>query len=378
MDHKYYFGNNTNLNKMLKITGSVSLITVLGFSQVSYLMAEEPVVPTTSRVNLEPISVNYGDIDTIANVSKTILKDKVNLLSKVTLVSQDEFKSVYVIDRYVVTVFCSKQSGLGLMDVKMTIENRFTHQLKDTQKLIAVNDQSSNEIMDGVINVYNISVNIKDNVSPVISLSSESATIYTTDSFDLSKYVSVNDDVDGVLTYTTENEPVRENNQYKAGTYAIKINAVDSSGNTSTRDFTLTIKEKPIPTNSFSNSGSAFYWGTNPDTSHYLGPDVMVRAAYAQLGRKQDCTMLVSNALKAAGISFHGAPARYFYLGHQVSEAEAIPGDIVYYRVSGSGVPHVALYVGNGMAIHGGYNGTTKLASVYMGSGPVFIRVDKK
>ena len=37
---------------------------------------------------------------------------------------------------------------------------------------------------------------------------------------------------------------------------------------------------------------------------------------------------------------------------------------------------HIAVYVGNGMAVHGGWNGgTTSLQSVNVGSGPVFIRV---
>ena len=43
------------------------------------------------------------------------------------------------------------------------------------------------------------------------------------------------------------------------------------------------------------------------------------------------------------------------------------------------GVPHIAVYVGNGQAVHGGWlkGGTTVEASAYIGSGPVFIRVNK-
>ena len=102
----------------------------------------------------------------------------------------------------------------------------------------------------------------------------------------------------------------------------------------------------------------------------------IVSAAYAQLGVHQDCTALVSNALAAAGIYYHGWPAGYLSLGRTVSAAEAQPGDLIYYDNAGAGVPHIAVYIGNGQAIHGGFNGgNTQIASAYLGSGPVFIHV---
>ena len=99
-------------------------------------------------------------------------------------------------------------------------------------------------------------------------------------------------------------------------------------------------------------------------------------AAYAQLGVAQDCTRLATNALAAAGITFHGWPAGYLSLGRTVSAAEAQPGDLAYYANGGMGLAHIAVYVGGGQAVHGGWNGgTTVLHSVNVGSGPVFIRV---
>jgi cell wall-associated NlpC family hydrolase len=99
-------------------------------------------------------------------------------------------------------------------------------------------------------------------------------------------------------------------------------------------------------------------------------------AAYAQIGVSQDCTALATNALAAAGINFHGWPAGYLSLGRTVSAAEAQAGDLAYYENGGMGMAHIAVYVGNGMAVHGGWNGgTTALYSVNVGSGPVFIRV---
>ena len=100
------------------------------------------------------------------------------------------------------------------------------------------------------------------------------------------------------------------------------------------------------------------------------------QAALAQLGRYQDCTMLVTNALKTVGINFHDWPAGYMSLGTVVPASQAQPGDLVYYANGGLGFAHIAVYAGNGQAIHGGWNGNqTVVNSVNVGSGPVFIRV---
>jgi cell wall-associated NlpC family hydrolase len=102
----------------------------------------------------------------------------------------------------------------------------------------------------------------------------------------------------------------------------------------------------------------------------------ILSAAYAQLGVSQDCTMLVTNALAAVGINFHDWPAGYLGLGRTVSAAEAQPGDLIYYADGGAGMAHIAVYAGNGQAVHGGYNGNqTVVFSANVGSGPVFIRV---
>lgn len=99
-------------------------------------------------------------------------------------------------------------------------------------------------------------------------------------------------------------------------------------------------------------------------------------AALGQIGVSQDCTGLVSNALAAVGISHYGWPASYLGLGRTISGAEAQPGDLIYYADGGTGLAHVAVYLGNGQAVHGGWNGgTTAVASANVGSGPVFIRL---
>lgn len=102
-----------------------------------------------------------------------------------------------------------------------------------------------------------------------------------------------------------------------------------------------------------------------------------VAAAYALIGQSMDCTALVSAALAAGGINFHGWPEEYASLGEHVSEPQ--PGDILVYRYTGgwnggSHWDHVAIYVGNGQAIHGGWNGST-VALAGMMNPDVIVRV---
>ena len=100
------------------------------------------------------------------------------------------------------------------------------------------------------------------------------------------------------------------------------------------------------------------------------------QAALAQLGRYQDCTMLVTNALKSVGINFHDWPAGYMSLGTVVPASQAQPGDLIYYANGGLGMAQIAVYAGNGQAVHGGWLGNqTVLNSANVAGGAVYIRV---
>jgi cell wall-associated NlpC family hydrolase len=100
----------------------------------------------------------------------------------------------------------------------------------------------------------------------------------------------------------------------------------------------------------------------------------IAQAALNQVGAVQDCTMLVTNSLRSVGITFHDWPIGYLSLGRQVSMAEAVPGDLLYYvngaGTSVAGLAHIAVYIGNGKAVHGGFNGNqTVIWSVNVGYG---------
>lgn len=132
-------------------------------------------------------------------------------------------------------------------------------------------------------------------------------------------------------------------------------------------------KSNSESSSSDSNSNSSSSYSAGTTTVNADGG--IASAALAQIGIAQDCTALASNALAAQGIYFHGWPAEYMSLGTITSNPQ--PGDLVYYDDGGAGVPHIAVYVGNGQAVHGGWLGTTVKGSVYVGSTPVYIRVTK-
>ncbi|WP_460464735.1 C40 family peptidase [Arthrobacter pigmenti] len=102
----------------------------------------------------------------------------------------------------------------------------------------------------------------------------------------------------------------------------------------------------------------------------------IVDSAKSQVGTIQDCTALVERALQAAGVSGVGDESveSLLQFGSPVSNPQ--PGDIAYYADGGAGVAHIAVYIGDGKAVHGGWEGNqTVVESVDVGSGPVFYRV---
>ena len=165
-------------------------------------------------------------------------------------------------------------------------------------------------------------VQVQDIQAPKI-LCEESYEIMQGEDFDLKKQIEVKDDsnVDVKISDSLDIET--------AGTYNVKITAIDESGNTSNKEVFVHVKKKQDPN---------FYQN-------------IADAALAQLGVNQDCTMLVTNALRAVGINYHGAPESYLSLGELTSNP--VPGDICVYQ------GHVAIYIGNGQAVHGGWNGYT-------------------
>ena len=90
------------------------------------------------------------------------------------------------------------------------------------------------------------------------------------------------------------------------------------------------------------------------------------------------CTQVVQQALANAGVSdaYQLWPDQYAgQYGYYTNDPQE--GDLLYYNNGGRGVDHIAVYIGNGQAVHGNYEGKTVIASAYLSTAasPQFIRV---
>lgn len=102
----------------------------------------------------------------------------------------------------------------------------------------------------------------------------------------------------------------------------------------------------------------------------------VANAALAQIGVAQDCTALVRRSIAAVGLTYTGM-ANLGSLGPIIPQSQASPGDIIYYADGGVGIAHIAIYIGGGRAVHGGWSGyNTVVAGVNIGgSAPVFYDI---
>ena len=168
----------------------------------------------------------------------------------------------------------------------------------------------------------NVEVNVKvqDTVAPIITCA-DTITIEQNDVFDINNYVSLDEEGSIELTQGIDTSNI--------GLITTTIKATDTAGNVSEKNVTVNVEK-------------GFYQKISD-------------AALAQVGVNQDCTMLVTNSLAAVGINFHGAPIEYLNLGTLTNNP--VPGDICVYQ------GHVALYIGNGQAVHGGWLGHQTVVS---------------
>lgn len=122
---------------------------------------------------------------------------------------------------------------------------------------------------------------------------------------------------------------------------------------------TPTAAQQPLPEPEVTVEEAAAASPALPDLPAGSGANGAVQAALAQLGVGQDCTDLVQNSLSAIGIvtsRLKGGPDLgvggfdQFGKVYSFSEGNLAPGDILVWPGY-----HVALYVGNGQAVHGGW-----------------------
>ncbi len=246
-------------------------------------------------------SVNYGDASSLEPALKSEYGELLEGISVKKSVNSDICFGNETLD---ITVEGIDLNKLGIQEI--------TVRMKDT----AMKQESVKEIV----------VNVQDTKAPLINARDSYSVEQGTD-FDLEKVIEVSDNADKDPQVTTDGKVDTDT----LGTYNVTVSAKDALGNSSSREISVEV--------------------TRPKA------ELMAEAALAQLGVNQDCTMLVTNSLKAAGIDFHGAPEEYLEIG-TITDTP-VPGDIIVYQ------GHVAIYIGDNQAVHGGWMGyTTEISTV--------------
>lgn len=273
-------------------------------------------IPDNKSDKKETKDLNFIKLD-----NKTINDELNNVLNEQT----------YMYGSYLVKVINFDKDVIGKQ--KITVKYRLLSMLE--QKTLELTQNTENLTSfdvtdDNVSNVISTSfiIEIKDVDAPVINLSKNSEEITEGEYFSVDSYIaSITDNVDTNLGYTIEGGYDSTNE----GVYPFKIVVKDSSNNTSSVDFTLTVKKPAtaIVKTAMSLSNSPYVWGgTTP-------------AGF-------DCSGFVQYVFRQHGILLPRVAAAQGASGYGVSASEIQAGDIIIY---GNGA-HVGIYIGGGKVIH--------------------------
>jgi len=347
-------------------------VTGMGRSKVSAEVLEAPQVEV---YNDEVIAINYGDDSAIVDVVKEILADDIESVYDAKAVTLPNGNEGYEIADYIVEIDRDATKELKEDQIVLTVQTKETFEKQDFGKVV-VNDTTADITKeDGTVHTYVLDVEYVDSQAPVINLTTSEVEVDDVDYFNRYEFVdSIVDNYDGAIEeFEVIGEiPEKDELRWEPGEYTVKYVAKDTAGNVGEASIKVKINETEDETESESSSSDEISQDIAPSSV----ADIVYSSAMGQVGVYQDCTMLVTNALAAAGIYHHGWPASYLSLGTVVSASEAQPGDVIYYANGGLGMAHVAIYAGGGQAIHGGWQGNqTVVYSAYVGSGPVFIRL---
>lgn len=265
----------------------------------------------------------------LLKVAKQVKEEKAKKVNEeMVKLGEKNGEAEYLYGNYLIRTSGFKTNGDSKQNVSVKfrllsmIEKQLYEITNSTELLDSYNKLSNSEPTQEYQKEF--TVGMVDVSAPQITLSDKSTELVVGDDFKISDYVKeVVDDEDGTLEYKT----IGDVDTSQTGTYNVVVQAKDSLGNVNEKGITFTVVKDLQKT---------FY-------------NKIAEAAIAQIGVEQDCTMLVTNSLKAVGINFHGWPIEYKTLGEWTDTP--VPGDIIIYE------GHVALYIGNGRAIHGGWYG---------------------
>lgn len=194
-----------------------------------------------------------------------------------------------------------------------------------------------------------VEVDVQDTKAPEIA-GQDQIVVANKDDIDAKKLLQASDNKDGDVELQFE----EERSEQQEGSYILRAIAKDKNDNITTKEITVFVDadgdgitdEEPVQAGDVMDTQGEILQLSQSDVEF---SQRIADAALSQLGRRQDCTMLATNALAAVGIHFHGWPTDYARLGTWTKNP--VPGDLVIY----SG--HIAVYIGNNQAVHGGFYG---------------------
>ncbi len=246
--------------------------------------------------------------------------------------------------------------------------------------------------IDKEIDVY---LEVKDTKGPEIKIKEDKIEIEEGNDIDLIANVSCRDEVDGDIKYHEEkitkdgfNIDLTDFDKDIPGTYEIKVIAYDRNGNQDEGSFEVTVLEKPEPIieTPIKETTKAPEQAPTPSLEPVVSDSPIVKAALAEVGGHNNCSGLAEIAINAVGksawttdrIDVDGgyytmsklSPENFVELGQSINISDMRPGDILYYADGGAGVSHVAVYIGNDEAVHGGWMGDNIVVeTINIGSG---------
>ena len=228
-----------------------------------------------------------------------------------------------------------------------------------------------------------------DTQAPVITVKTEDDVIQIIqgNEFDLKKYVVVSDNSNEfhLMSYG-------EVDTDKAATYQLKLVAIDGGGNTANAELTVKVITQEEMDAQIAEEKARLEEQERALQRERLAQKAKEEAAmnmqaeisdgadgsaydFAQnyIGMSGWCTQVAQ-----AFIDGYFGSGYNIYDNYAVSAAEAQPGDLIYYSESGQGTQHWAVYLGGESALHGNFNGTTVIRSIYLngGSEPTFLRLN--
>lgn len=350
---------NKQLNRKIAKMFVVSSC-MLSMMPTTVLANETTQENSTNTKNLSSYTVAYEDVDSVKQIiSGEFGYDSSNLVYKETTETNNTPVIKFSSDDYQVAISNLHLDSAGSQKVTIQMykaDSANEDNLSLVQSPIeidadeaAMDSKTNNSSLEsGVITTKQAYVTVTDSKGPTIDGPDTLETDQGT-AIDIKSNYKASDDKDGNIEVGLEGSV----DFGKAGTYGMTVTAKDLSGNLSTKNIIINVKEN-------SDASSSDEGTTNSSKNTISGQATsfsqkIADAALSQVGVNQDCTMLVTNSLKAVGISFHGWPIQYAALGEWTDTP--VPGDIIIYQ------GHVAIYIGNGQAVHGGWLGVTTVVS---------------